>query len=984
MSCRAQLPRANSSQSEVAHGSSSSKPSKADTSSMDAAALSQPLVGSGTFLQSHLMLSACKHFSAAFAQDADDFNSQLCDRLLFTPARPQTSLTGEADARGTARNTLRGDLQCTASAVWQLGSASWNAHLRMLKDHVQSGKLEVVAVFKSRVYDETPLKLRVPTNASQQSTSVGGSKADSCIAKIMQTRFRIGVLVKHCSSGSRLYYKGIVPTILQGLERTRGEDICLSQKQIIDSVPLLDEVAQLAKLSVDASTADRYLANAQAEIGLRLHRPWDTPLHVDCEVHKASTCVTWALRGVDTHVSGLISASLVLRQAGSLASFREHLMAEIESNFLIVHGAAPQGHVKAFRQEVYATFLEGQLAREQDAKNLEHRRAAQKAILDRFLRGDLEQETVQLFTHGVTATEDEVLAVIRQTVIPALLPGAMPTYARHRWMGGEQSVDWIGLIESHHRLFSRTIRRMFRAQLPLPAPADEQFGWDALIEAIPEASEPKPQEEDPDAVIDAMLADLMCCDTEDQAAAASKRDQDWVEFNKSMQKKLQAWVCKCDLSVLALVRAVLSVSSKLLFALLGRSGDKFDAAQQKLLSNGKARTYRMAAAVMGNDVDAAMEAIGAAFQVNPQAIPGGSRTRAHRVTMFARMSGAIEFLLRSLRQVCPYRTSLLLLDPTEGMAADLLDLEPCLIDSVTKALVELYPTPAQLASEEALSILHSTFDFCEMDVAGIECRHASIRHRLDAKNATWDVILQTLSADFLCRQATLQNQAYEQLLSGISLHAGISKTPMKELRKLSRRKKRRPPQKRVGGGGQRAYFHQRMKEFSLQQKREMGHSRMYKKLHAEYRNPSADQQSQVMALGNAAMITARTGARAFMRRFAPKGRSARQTLAIAAPSCMELCADVQEQAQGVVWHTRHTSRQTAQTQKAAKLEEDATVLKQRQSMSQDGLVVSDVAIPCAAFVPTLDSGPGHLRTADWCNPCNDLAKARAWWLNFGL
>ena len=238
--------------------------------SVDLDSLCTPLVSAGTILQSELMMSACKQFYAG-APAKDDAELKICDRLLFTPARPRTSLTAEADGMKTHRTSFRNDLLCAASAVWQLGCGAWGAHLRMLKNRIEAGALKVVAVLKGRVYDETPLKLRVRTADSQQAP--WASKSDSCIAKIMQTRYKIGLVVQDTSTGKRLYYRGMVPTLLQGLERTRAEDICLSQRKVLNSIPMLDEITANAKISLDITAADRYLANARAEAGLRLDRP---------------------------------------------------------------------------------------------------------------------------------------------------------------------------------------------------------------------------------------------------------------------------------------------------------------------------------------------------------------------------------------------------------------------------------------------------------------------------------------------------------------------------------------------------------------------------------------------------------------------------------------------------------------------------------------------------------------------------------------
>jgi hypothetical protein len=140
------------------------------------------------------------------------------------------------------------------------------------------------------VYDETPVKLRLRARSSVEASSKlqppGGEKA---LAKVLQTRFSVGILVQRKQTHRQTFWQGAVPTVLQALERTRGEDLCAAQAAIIASLPDWDSVAQLCDVSIDLSTADRYLANNKAERGLQDLRDFDVPLHFDCEVHKVST-----------------------------------------------------------------------------------------------------------------------------------------------------------------------------------------------------------------------------------------------------------------------------------------------------------------------------------------------------------------------------------------------------------------------------------------------------------------------------------------------------------------------------------------------------------------------------------------------------------------------------------------------------------------------------------------------------------------------
>ena len=940
--------------------------------------LSWPLLTCGTTFQCQLMLTACEYFCDSDANAVPDEERQVLDRFLLTPARPQTSLTSEADKLQVFRKSFLSDLVCAASAVWHLGCAAWNAHLQGICRRIESHELEGIAVFRCRTYDETPLRLRVQTKSGTRAGM--GSKAETSITKCMQTRYRLGVLVKDIATNRFLYCSGIVPTCLQGMERTRGEDICVCQQKVINSVPAADTLGWLCKASVDINIADRALANQKSEACLQWQRPQDTVLHMDCEVHKMSTSVTWCLKIVDLHISGIIASSIVLRQAGSLATFKEHLFEEIRSRLLIVHGCPDEGRSKAYRQQVYNTFLSDDLAREDDKKHLQQRRAQQKAILSRFLCGDLEHPTVEFYTQGVLATEDDVLDMLRSHVIPALVPGSMPVYARHRWLGGESAVDYVALLECHHKLFSTTVQRMFKTQQTMAPPADAAAllavpeipaeGWAAMEAEVLGAAR---DDANPLATLEAEIPG---------DSPAGKDPQDWAAFNRSMQKKMEAWAVGYDLGILALVRRVLTISSRVFFAMLRRSGSEWDDEQAKALSQGQPRSYRVTEALLSKDLDCMMDSTCAAFHEPPAAVPLQSMTRRHRVMMFsllARLGGAAHFLIHSLREVCPYLPALLLEDASIDVAEAIASQPDCMHDAFCKKFLAMYgPTPDhpgadRMVSTEALAFLHGAYDLCELDVASIESRHAVVRHLQDTKNSTWQVILQTLSADHMLRQATLQNAAYHKLLDGLPPVAAVKKFPLQSLQKSSRRKKKtRPVQVQRNGGPQRAYFHVRMRELGRQHIGQRGLGNVYKRLHSEYRNLSAEQRAYYQQLGAAAVISRRAGQRAFIAGHRG-GRGGQEILPVRSPA--ETGLRLKDQAVGLLQETRQKSRDAARAaaMKASK-EQEALVARRQQRCLDDPCPVP-VQVPCANLVPTLDAPDATCHSSQWCSPAVDLAKA---------
>ena len=712
-----------------------------------------------TPLFAQLQRAAAQHARTQTAQAGktwqcsdEDSLGAVCDRLLFTAERPQSTLTAEAELLRIPRTTFRRDMVDTASAVHVAAMYSWAVLFERVLCKISDGAWEFLMFVKNRVYDETPIKLRLHPKPQQQGAPgmrpVGGDKS---LAKVLQTKFSLGFLVRHRESSEMLFWSGVVPTTLQALERTRGEDLCAAQAAVISSVPGIDDMAHAAKLSVDLTTADRYLANGKAERGLQGMRPGDTPLHFDCEVHKASTATSWMLKPVDSHVSGMIAASLVLRNAGSLAQFRNTLLEVIQESLVMNYAPCPTDS-EAHRQEIYDLFLGLNLVREDSVSGLRKQRAAQRAVLSHYLAGDLTDPLcVQFCTRGANLSEDEALHIVRAYLLHCLVPCSMPTYPRHRWFGGEASCDWIGLLEAHHSLFSRTMSRMLGgigpshplAVVVSSEGAEQPAGWAAAVAAVlNEGGRVADAEEG---------ANPPLQDPDEPAIEAPPKSSafDWVEFNKSMRKKVLVWT-RADIHTgVCLMRWSMNITSRLLGRMLRMASSRWEREQQLE----KERSYRLLEALLKNDLDPAFTEIQESFKAVPPGIPKQRWTRVTRSLSFqllSRLAGSLHFLCESLREGCPFRIAALLLPDgyPEIAAQEILDMSPCLCDALTLKLREMFPTAQQLSAEPVRAMIRGIAHMAQVDVANIECGHAAVRHVVEGKsNQTWDTDLPLISAE---------------------------------------------------------------------------------------------------------------------------------------------------------------------------------------------------------------------------------------------
>ena len=334
-------------------------------------------------------------------------------------------------------------------------------------------------------------------------------------------------------------------------------------------------------------------------------------------------------------------------------------------------------------------------------------------------------------------------------ILPSLVPGALPTYPRHRWVGGERTCDWIGLLEAHHSLFSRAMRRMLADDTPtprlavVPAPAvNAESGWAAAAEELLSGAG------DVASVVPNLDEEGGDVDPGPDAAVPAQ-GFDWAEFNRSMRRKVLSWVEE-DVSNICIMRWLMNYSTRLLARMFKLSGAEWERDQATQADD---RSYRIVEAMMKRDLDPTFEEMEQAFCHVPPALPQKRWTRSTRsltFRMLSRLSVSLDFHCASLREACPFVIAGLLLgdEVAEGVAEEIFSMPRCVCDALTLKLRGMFPTPAALASSRAVAIVRGLAQLARVDVSNIECGHASVRHIVEGKsNQTWDVVLPLLSAE---------------------------------------------------------------------------------------------------------------------------------------------------------------------------------------------------------------------------------------------
>ena len=587
---------------------------------------------------------------------------------------------------------------------------------------------------------------------------------------------------------------------------------------------------------------------------LRTNTPDEVPLFFPCAVHQASTSQTWQLSVVNTDISAVVACALFMSGAGSVETFRRHLLATMKEMLVLVHSEPPGGRVQAHRQAIYNLYLgSDNLSRAEGTQAIQQRREHQRLVLDMFLAGDYEDTSrVCLYSRGKALTFEDAEHILTEFIVPALIPTSLAIFPRHRWLGGELAIDQLGLIQATHGLLAKVLLRMTAhvAQMPAVAELEEiTEAWDGTVDAALVSAASKQAAEGSHAT----------GEPNEEALPATQQDavRDWAALKKSCQQKVRHWARVRDLNVLVVIRTAMSIVTGLLHSLLKKADPAWERLQHHAASQGLPRKYRVSVFALGTDLDRAFDRVATIMHSPIQALPARSWRMGFKVLllrMLARVAAALEFFLGSASGKAPYLVFRLLdSDPVsrQNTARQLLDPDSpqCVHDAFTRHFVTKFPTADKMLSTEARMFLHAVAVLSDIDVSGIECRHASIRSLLDQRSRTWSPRISLVSADFLLRQAA------KDLMHR---HGASSK-----LRRRVWRQRPACKKKRGGGGAQRSFFSTKLRGTAVWKLTQQDRRRLFRRLNAEFRGLRDEEKQQHLEVGAAATISHRAGGVSF-------------------------------------------------------------------------------------------------------------------------
>eukprot|EP00438_Fugacium_kawagutii_P004176 Skav201936 [mRNA] locus=scaffold1356:67969:71672:+ [translate_table: standard] len=631
-------------------------------------------------------------------------------------------------------------------------------------------------------------------------------------AKIVQTELAVGFLFKERSKTSGqerlLWISGPVPTCLQAVDHLNGETTRACVWQAISSIAEIQRIWSDFPLRVRVSCTDKAGANFRCESGLQEPEFMQgfTSIHTACDVHRLSTCIGNANLLVASDVSGLLNCGLVCNEVSSTKRLRDHLRFILETD-LVIDPSMPSQHAEEIRIEVYDMYLPTSGVTPA-YRNMNQKR---RTILAQFLNGDLHSESI---THHCPfyccGSREVTLAYMVTFVTWALVPYRLPVYSRKSWIGQNYSLDWVGLLEAHHGLFTRLMNLYVgKAQCPPTTSAmsrehGDGTGWDfALLDEVADVQDLQ------DAVPEGANGP-----TTEQSNKKDPPDR-YDEENAQRRFDLSAWVRSKPYAKLCVMKELAGILLGLMGHFLVLSSKRFEKKQAAQAASGRARTYVAVLAQEGSDVSGTFDSLlkclhtDISAAVHPGDVNAGLKTL--RFCMVSSAMCSMHKLLRLPRSQFPYALFKLLQagENLEQVAHDLVQTPSCLHDDFFKLLIEHYHDANGLCSPECLCIVECIAKMFPVDIACLEARHSTNRDFSLLRSKGWVSSLEALSARFNIQHFSVSESTLN--LSGLQpqdaesfpvKHEHASQT---RTRKKTQKQHTKKKGSRGGGGGWRAF-----------------------------------------------------------------------------------------------------------------------------------------------------------------------------------
>ena len=583
---------------------------------------------------------------------------------------------------------------------------------------------------------------------------------NAVVGKVVQSSASVAWLLRR-PNGEMFLLSAPIPAPLVVVDTTTGETVrkCVD---IVWDLPHVKNVCARFPQKVHMTCNDSAGCNIRCEDSF-VHNasndgPSDIRLRIPCQVHKVHTCQGGQFALVSEEISGVISFGLTMRAGGALQKLRKCLVLLFARRLRIFRGAFPPGPASCEAQ-----LMESVLNLYLSPATHGPLGIRRQLILRRMINGDITQEQVQHYCPpGCCASVEETRSLFSNEVVDALLPHIAPVFPRHRWVGSNFALDYIGLLASVHRLLEGLvppwIRELKNSYLPA-VPSDFDLtsvdADDHDLVSGPLALEDIGQRQDG------------AEQGESSIVQAHDSRTSYAEFNARQQRNINTFARARRSPELVVMRRCLGLTlTHLMEPLLDMAGKDWVTRQWAAVDAGReVAVPPLLQCATGALCAPYFTAFGQVVSDSGawSAVPHSNRTLRISTLAFrllARGAGAVEALLAGPHTRYPWRLFLVLSSDEATRQAVAQDPE-CVLDTFARQVRQHFPGDAVL-SQECANHLKGCLHLMGLDIVRVEARHATLRRVCARSVQTYKKTVRDLSGDLLLLfQRLLQRGPFE-------------------------------------------------------------------------------------------------------------------------------------------------------------------------------------------------------------------------------
>jgi hypothetical protein len=663
---------------------------------------------------------------------------------------------------------------------------------------------------------------------------------------VLQSEFIVGFLVTVEGKSEFIYTE--IPCTLHVGDRSTAEVLRCQIQRIMD-LPLMQTIRALFKTIFDLTTADLGSNNVRCENSFRRDFVAATRMSGMCVAHRYSTIQGCTFKILHACVSGTIAYTMTQKASGNFEKLQKSLRDALLARVLVFIGLPAPGEAsdESRAQQALLTFI-GKLSTRPYRKK-------QLLLLAHFFKGSPQSDQVALYLPvGLSAdAQQAIVAKWADDAAEALLPYAIPLFARHRWCTSSDTFAGLGLLALQNNLLPEATSRWM-----------VMMGHKAQIPS---------QWEDGDNLDLALVAD----------PSGQMNETYWTAFNeRNRRDALSFGLDPSTPTHLVLLMGSMEPLIQSFHQVLHLGSCEYEAKELKRAAVGGDRSYPILEMVSSRLVRAYYQKARVVC-FNPgdhwAVLPESSRTERSTSIAFSlnmRSVAGIEVTVNWVYLAYPFRLWILVDQETDLEAALDAIMGDCkeTWDDFTMKFRALFPTRDTLASGECRLILISIAIIFRIHMARIENRHAFIGRMLRDRGSTWLCELLSICSDWvLATSRRLEKEGWQNRVRKSRRQSEPApRTRAAVDSSFASAAPAKPKHATVRGGRQRAFASQWLRR----NKRLPGESRAdhFKRLSDAYRSAPQPVLDRMLEIGRLATMSARSGGSSF-------GLSKRQFITIA-------------------------------------------------------------------------------------------------------